>query len=223
MPENLIYGLVEMEIRVSAPGATTTVTIFLPSPAPDGYGWYKYNDSAGWMDYNGNAAFNPARDQVTLTLEDGGTGDDDGVVNSVIVDPSGLGTSSAGSSTSSTSAGNWGGGGCFIATAAYGSYMEPHVQVLPQFRDRFLLTNSAGKGFVRLYYTYSPPMANYIAKHDGLRAVVRWSLLPLVGFSWGALRFGSGATLVIMLLLITVMSATLVVLLKRKELRGHSF
>ncbi|MGB6376833.1 MAG: PKD domain-containing protein [Syntrophobacteria bacterium] len=130
MPDNLIYGLVEMEIRVSAPGATTTVTIFLPSPAPDDYGWYKYNDTAGWFDYNGNAAFNPTRDQVTLTLEDGGTGDDDRVANGIIVDPSGLGTSSSssGSSTGTTTSSNWGGGGCFIATAAYGSVMASAVK-----------------------------------------------------------------------------------------------
>ena len=129
-PDNLLYGLVEMEIRVSAPGATTTVTIFLPSPAPDGYGWYKYNDTAGWFDYNGNAAFNPTRDQVTLTLEDGGTGDDDRVANGIIVDPSGLGTSSSssGSSTGTTTSSNWGGGGCFIATAAYGSVMASAVK-----------------------------------------------------------------------------------------------
>ena len=127
MPDNLIYGLVEMEVRVAAPGAPTTVTIFLPSPAPDGYGWYKYNDTAGWTDYNGNASFNPARDQVTLTLEDGGKGDDDGVANGVIVDPSGLGTSSSssGSSTGTTTSTNWGGGGCFIAASAYGCVMAP--------------------------------------------------------------------------------------------------
>jgi hypothetical protein len=126
MPDNLIYGLVEMEVRVAAPGAPTTVTIFLPSPAPDGYGWYKYNDTAGWTDYNGNASFNPARDQVTLTLEDGGKGDDDGVANGVIVDPSGLGTaSSSGSSSTTITSSDWGGGGCFIAASAYGCVMAP--------------------------------------------------------------------------------------------------
>jgi hypothetical protein len=128
-PDNLIYGLVEMEIRVSAPGATTTVTVFLPSPAPDGYGWYKYNDAAGWTDYNGNAAFNAARDQVTLTLEDGGTGDDDRVVNGIIVDPSGLGTSSSsGSSSTATTSSDWGGSGCFIAASAHSSVMSSAVK-----------------------------------------------------------------------------------------------
>jgi uncharacterized protein YndB with AHSA1/START domain len=128
-PSDLMYGLVEMEIRVSAPGAITTVTIFLPSPAPDGYGWYKYTDTAGWIDYNGNAAFNPARDQVTLTLEDGGTGDDDRVANGIIVDPSGLGTaSSGGSSSTTTTSSDMGSGGCFIATAAYGSVMASVVK-----------------------------------------------------------------------------------------------
>jgi hypothetical protein len=35
--------------------------------------------------------------------------------------------------------GGGGGGGCFISTAAYGSWMEPHVNVLQKFIDRFLL------------------------------------------------------------------------------------
>jgi hypothetical protein len=102
-----------------------------------------------------------------------------------------------------TSDGGGGGGGCFIATAAYGSLMEPHVKILRDFRDRFLLTNRFGKGFVNFYYKYSPPMADFIAKHDSLRAMVRLSLLPVVGVSWIALKIGSVSTVALMLLFIS--------------------
>ena len=73
--------------------------------------------------------------------------------------------------------GGGGGGGCFIATAAYGSAIEPHVTVLSDFRDRYLLTNSLRHAFEDLYYEYSPSMADFIARIDNLRAVVRWSLI----------------------------------------------
>jgi hypothetical protein len=95
---------------------------------------------------------------------------------------------------------NGGGGGCFIATAAYGSLMEPHVKVLRDFRDRFLITNSIGRDFVRFYYSYSPPLANLIAKHDGLRAMVRIGLLPVLGMSWIALNMGIAPTMALILL-----------------------
>jgi len=83
-----------------------------------------------------------------------------------------------------------GGGGCFIATAAYGSPLTSHIKVLSKFRDHFLLTNGIGKRFVRFYYTYSPPVAHFIEKHDRLRMMVRLGLLPLVGISWLALEIG---------------------------------
>jgi len=81
--------------------------------------------------------------------------------------------------------------------------MAPHVEILRKFRDRFLLSNTAGKIFVRLYYTYSPPMADFIAKNDRLRAMVRISLLPVVGVSWIALKIGPVATAALMLIFIS--------------------
>jgi len=73
-----------------------------------------------------------------------------------------------------------GGGGCFIATAAYGSPLEPHVMALRQFRDRYLHRTAPGRAFIRFYYRHSPPIAAVIAQHAWLRSLVRTLLTPLV-------------------------------------------
>jgi len=109
--------------------------------------------------------------------------------------------------------------GCFIATAAYGSYMEPHVMVLRDFRDRVLLTNNVGRSFVELYYNYSPPVADFIANHDNLRAVVRWSLLPIVGVSWMALHLGPWVTMGAGILMVFVMFMGVGIILRRRRFR----
>jgi hypothetical protein len=126
-------------------------------------------------------------------------------------------------STSGGGSSGGGGGGCFIATAAFGSPLQPQVKILREFRDRFLLTNAAGKTFVRLYCTYSPPIADFIAKHDPIRMVVRWSLLPLVGVSWVALQLGPVPVLVIMLLLLFLMSATPLTGASRSLKKAHDW
>ena len=78
-----------------------------------------------------------------------------------------------------------GGGGCFIATAAFGSYLEPHVKVLRNFRDSCLLTNTLGKAFVKFYYKHSPPIADVIREHSSLRYATRLALFPLIyGFEY---------------------------------------
>ncbi|MBI5742046.1 MAG: hypothetical protein HZA16_15180 [Nitrospirae bacterium] len=82
--------------------------------------------------------------------------------------------------TLSDDGGGGGGGGCFIATAAYGSYLAEEVRVLRKFRDTRLLTNSAGKMFVRYYYEFSPPVADYISRHAALRTAARFMLTPVV-------------------------------------------
>jgi hypothetical protein len=73
-----------------------------------------------------------------------------------------------------------GGGACFIATAAFGSYRAPEVILLQKFRDRFLLTNAPGKLFVELYYRVSPPIADFIGHYDSLKRATRLALKPLI-------------------------------------------
>jgi len=89
---------------------------------------------------------------------------------------------------------------CFIATAAYGSPLDPHVKILRKFRDNHLLTNKLGRRFVRIYYSYSPAIADYISKHDTLKAITRFTLSPIIGLSWVSLKLGPIATLIMMII-----------------------
>ncbi len=83
---------------------------------------------------------------------------------------------------------------CFIATAAYESPFHPHVQVLRNFRDEYLMWSEPGRGFVELYYRYSPRIAEIISKHKPLKVAVRLHLLPLIAFSYSMVRLGPAIT-----------------------------
>jgi len=62
---------------------------------------------------------------------------------------------------------------CFIATAAYGTDTAKEIDILREFRDKVLLPNSLGTEFVSLYYKISPPIANFISRHEVLKTAVR--------------------------------------------------
>ncbi|MCD6568170.1 MAG: hypothetical protein J7K94_05515 [Dehalococcoidia bacterium] len=62
---------------------------------------------------------------------------------------------------------------CFIATAAYGTPTAEEIDILREFRDDVLLPSRTGAAFVAFYYSVSPPVADFISRHEILRAVVR--------------------------------------------------
>ncbi len=79
---------------------------------------------------------------------------------------------------------------CFIATATFGSQMAPEVVTFREFRNKFLLTSSVGKQFVRYYYKYGPIAAKWVSESEILRGIslgVLWPLLILVKL---ILKFG---------------------------------
>jgi hypothetical protein len=70
---------------------------------------------------------------------------------------------------------------CFIATAAYWTPLHKDIDVLRDFRDEYMMPNPAGRAFVKIYYTLSPPIADVIRANECLMALVREGLVkPLV-------------------------------------------
>jgi hypothetical protein len=72
---------------------------------------------------------------------------------------------------------------CFIATAAYGSPLADEIWALRRFRDRYLMTNPAGRAFVDAYYSVGPHAADIIVEHPWMRTTTRVLLTPLVALA----------------------------------------
>lgn len=107
-------------------------------------------------------------------------------------------------------------GGCFIATAAYGYYDEPHVKLLREFRDRYLLQHSIGKWFVGIYYKYSPNAAQFIVRHDWAKKGVRAALLPMIGISYLMITTSAIEKSLLFLLVMSISVIGLIFILKRR-------
>ncbi|MBS2035252.1 VWA domain-containing protein [bacterium] len=81
------------------------------------------------------------------------------------------------------------GGFCFIATAAYGSYLDPHVNSLRRFRDQQLRPLPGGPELISAYYQVSPALANYLVLHPWTKVPTRAALTVVVAaveYPWAA-------------------------------------
>jgi len=76
------------------------------------------------------------------------------------------------------------GGFCFVATAGFGSYFHPSVELLREFRDSVLANFELGKRFIAAYYKYGSYPAEIIKDSPLLRAASRTILMPLVVSAW---------------------------------------
>jgi hypothetical protein len=76
------------------------------------------------------------------------------------------------------------GGGCLIATAAFGSEMAPQVQFLRELRDNTVLQTQSGTsfmtGFNQFYYSFSPAVADYERENPVFKEAVKVTLTPLL-------------------------------------------
>lgn len=79
---------------------------------------------------------------------------------------------------------------CFIATAAYGSNLDPHVTTFRKFRNEYLIKSDLGRSFVKTYYQLSPPLADWISEREWARTFTRAALWPLLAYIELTLTFG---------------------------------
>ena len=76
------------------------------------------------------------------------------------------------------------GGGCLIATAAYGSELAPQVQMLREIRDNQLMNTESGSAFMstfnEAYYSFSPYIADLERESPVFKEIVKAGLTPML-------------------------------------------
>ena len=76
------------------------------------------------------------------------------------------------------------GGGCLIATAAYGTELAPQVQFLREIRDNTVMSTQSGAafmtGFNNLYYSFSPTIADIERENPVFQEAVRLFITPMI-------------------------------------------
>ncbi len=199
---NLLFphGFFSFRITNLPTGGSVTIELELPSSLPVGSQYWMYGPTPS--DSNNHWYQLPMDDDdgdnlITVTIVDGGLGDDDLTANGVIVDPGGPAVfestpaetptptpTPTESPTTTPTVQPSSQRGCVIATASYGSELASEVVFMRQVRDQMVGSNQVGRtlvdGWNAFYYLWSPPVADAISSSEMLRAVFRTLLLPLI-------------------------------------------
>lgn len=76
------------------------------------------------------------------------------------------------------------GGGCLIATAAFGSELAPQVQMLRETRDNVVMHTQSGAAFMTAfnsaYYSFAPTVANWENENPIFKEIVKATITPLI-------------------------------------------
>lgn len=72
------------------------------------------------------------------------------------------------------------GGGCFVATAAWGDRLHPDVVLLRRWRDRVLVRWRAGRVFIRLYWIVGPRLARHVRPDRLSGRIARGFIQPAI-------------------------------------------
>ena len=76
------------------------------------------------------------------------------------------------------------GGGCLIATAAYGTELAPQIQFLREIRDNTVINTASGAafmtGFNQFYYSFSPAVADLERGNPIIREMIRVFITPMI-------------------------------------------
>lgn len=120
------------------------------------------NEKWGFIDKNGRLVI-PYQFNETYIFHDGFATIDEPIRNASR-------SSSSGSRPTTSSSSN---GGCYIATAVYGSYDCPEVWTLRRYRDNTLDRTLFGRLFIRLYYLVSPSMVKWFGRSMWFKSILR--------------------------------------------------
>lgn len=122
----------------------------------------------------------------------------------------------------STPQGGSGTAGCCVFASAYTGTDDSNLNIIRQFRDRYLMTNPVGRGVAALYYNvFSPPVAHFIDAHPQVKPLARAALTPVIAASTVAVDTTLPEKMVILGAVVLACAVLLVLIRRRRSKRAQ--